>query len=124
MICKSWHEALLHTVHSCGKRQHEIAEALGVSASELSRMCCHPDDMNRRSFDIRFVGPLLAMSQDSSLLETWGSELGYTVVAGKTHGLTEQWECFERKMFPIFKKFLSIVEAMSEEEGEDDPISD
>lgn len=111
MICKDWHAALLHTVHGNGMKQYEIAKVLGVSPSGLSRMCCHPEDENRRSFDIQFIGPLMEATEDISLLETWADRLGYKVVAEEAPRLIDRWEQFERGVLPIFKRFLTVLDA-------------
>ena len=80
MVFRDIYEALTHTVYGTGKAQKEIAAEFGVSPSELSRMCAHPDDDNRRYFDVYRVETLLRFTGDLSLLETWAAKLGYRLV--------------------------------------------
>lgn len=111
MVCQSWWDALTHTIYGTGKKQGEIAAALNRSPSELSRMCNHPDDENRRAFDIRDVERLMQFTADISLLETWAARLGYEVIPNDEGvKITEKMD----EVIEVLQRAKRIVDAAGE----------
>ena len=105
-------DALIKTVYSSGKQQKEIASELGMSPSELSRMCS-ADEGNRIKFPLEKLPALIKATGNLVILEVIADEVG-AEVREKSGSMEQRIDNFEKdflKKVRVFLKFLESFES-------------
>jgi len=106
-------EALISTVYQSGKQLKKIATALGVSSSELSRMCTL-EESNRLRFPLEKLPALIEITGNLSILEWLAERAGVEIRKRKQRSLEQKIEAFEKDFLKKAKLFVKLLEALED----------